>query len=411
MSRPKIKAEEAHAFVEMFEIEPHQEGELSGLSFAVKDCIDVKGKKTGCGNPTWQKMHSIAAANALCVDQLLAHGATFKGKTITDEITYSLDGENIHYGTPLNPHAPERVPGGSSSGSASAVACGIVDFALGTDCGGSIRVPASNCGIFGMRPSFGAISTAGVMPFAPSFDTVGIHARTFEVLEKVAALMLSLEIPFEPAVGNIYFVKEAFALSDKEVCQALEKTLSELAKAFPGKLKEISLHMLVEEFSPIPLLKWLETFSIHQGAEIWSSHGAWIEEVKPKLGPRIQANFEYAKQIDRKKIAQAIARREWYFNLVSDFLKPNDLLCFPTTPKVAPLKNSLGDNRYEDDYYSKTLSICSIAGICRLPQISMPLASVDGAPIGLSLAGAHRQDAFLLWAAGKMIGVVGQALA
>lgn len=402
MSLAKISPEESKAFVELFDRLPYHAGDLSNLSFAVKDCIDIQGKITGCGNPAWRKTRLPSAVNALCVEQLLAQGALCRGKTITDEMTFSLDGENVHDGTPLNPNAPDRVPGGSSSGSASAVACGLVDFALGTDCGGSTRVPASNCGIFGMRPSHGAISTAGVMPFGPSFDTVGILARTFDILEKAASVLLCIDAPLEPDIENIYLVKEAFALSDQEVCQALEQTMAKMSLTFPGKVKELSLHMLVEEFGPLPLQNWLETFSICQNAEIWSTYGFWVEGVKPEFGPRIQSNFDYAKHIDRTKLSNAIKKREWYFNLMRDFLKPSDLLCFPTTPKIAPLKGTLGNSRYEDDYYSKTLSICSIAGICRLPQISMPVGSVDSVPIGLSLAAAHRNDDFLLWAAGKM---------
>lgn len=403
MIMPKIPISESNAFIEVFDLPPYQEGELSPLTFAVKDSIDIKGQKTGCGNPTWIETTPISVVNAPCVDQLLANGAFCRGKTICDEITFSLAGENVHYGTPLNPCDPERVPGGSSSGSASAVACGIVDFALGTDNGGSVRVPASNCGIFGMRPSVGAISTAGSMPLGPSFDTIGILAKSFEVLDKVASKLLCTDTFFEKDVDNIYLVKEAFALCDKEVRQAFEKSLSDLPLIFPGKVKEISLEMLMEEYSPIPLHHWLEIFTICQNAEIWSTHGAWVESAKPKLGPQIQANFDFAKNIDRTQLNKAIERREWYFHLMLDFLKPNDLLCFPTTPKIAPLKNSLANNRHEDDYYSKTISICSIAGICRLPQISMPLAFVDSVPVGLSFAAGHRQDAFLLSAVGKFL--------
>jgi amidase len=394
--------QKANAFVELFDLEPYQDGDLRNLTFAVKDCIDIKDKHTGCGNPTWQKTHPPAVVNAICVEQLLNQGATCIGKTITDEITFSLEGENAHFGTPLNPKAPERVPGGSSSGSASAVACGLVDFALGTDTGGSIRVPASNCGIYGMRPSFGMISSAGVMHFAPSIDTVGIHAKSYEILEKVASTMLSVETAFEPEVGNIYLVKEAFALSTKEICEAFEKHLAKLQELFPGKVREVSLHMVVEEFSPIPLHHWLETFTTIETAEIWSTHGPWVEKFNPDFGERIKANFEYAKGIDRTKIGEAIEHREWYFNLMSDFLKPNDVLCFPTTPLLAPIKGSLGNDHQEDEYYSKTLSVCSIAGLCRLPQISLPLAEVSNVPIGLSLAAAHRNDAFLLGVAGKI---------
>jgi amidase len=164
MQGASITSADSGAFVEMFELPPTAAGPLAGLRFAVKDVIDVARRLTGCGNPTWRKTHPPAAVHAVCVEQLLAAGAQCVGKTVTDELAFSLIGENHFYGTPLNPAAPKRAPGGSSSGSASAVACGLADFALGTDTGGSVRVPASNCGIWGLRPSHGFVSVAGVMP-------------------------------------------------------------------------------------------------------------------------------------------------------------------------------------------------------------------------------------------------------
>ena len=150
-----VSSKESGAFVEEFSLPPTGEGPLAGLRFAVKDLIDVAGHRTGCGNPTWLATHPPATVHAVCVEQLLAAGAHCAGKTVTDEVAFSLLGQNHFYGTPLNPAAPDRVPGGSSSGSASAVACGLVDFALGTDTGGSVRVPASNCGVWGWRPTHG----------------------------------------------------------------------------------------------------------------------------------------------------------------------------------------------------------------------------------------------------------------
>ena len=191
-----VTAAESGAFVEEFEIEPTGSGPLSGLRFAVKDLIDIAGHKTGCGNPTWRETHPVAAVHAVCVEQLLGAGGLFAGKTVLDELAFSLIGENHFYGTPLNPKAPDRVPGGSSSGSASAVACGIVDFALGTDTGGSVRVPAGNCGIYGLRPSWGMVSVAGVNPFAPTFDTVGILSGSARVLGKAASALMALEEVF-----------------------------------------------------------------------------------------------------------------------------------------------------------------------------------------------------------------------
>src|SRR5687768_7953515 len=218
---PQITVEQSGAFIEIFSLAPTGDGPLAGLQFAVKDLIDVAGHPTGCGNPTWLETHPRAAVSAVCVEQLLAAGATCIGKTITDEVAFSLLGENYFYGTPLNPAAPDRVPGGSSSGSASAVACGLADFALGTDTGGSVRVPASNCGIWGLRPTHGALSLAGVNPFAPTYDTVGVLARSADVLARAAAVLLASEIPGAVTPVRIHVLTEAFALADPEVRAAL----------------------------------------------------------------------------------------------------------------------------------------------------------------------------------------------
>src|SRR5918992_3688700 len=168
-------------------------GPLAGLTFAAKDIFDVVGYVTGGGNPDWKATHEAATHTAWVVRVLLAAGATMVGKTITDEITRGIFGENAHYGTPLNPRAPGRVPGGSSSGSASAVAGELVDFALGSDTGGSVRASASFCGIYGLRPTHGRISLEGVRPLAASFDTAGWFARDAALMERVGAVLLSEE--------------------------------------------------------------------------------------------------------------------------------------------------------------------------------------------------------------------------
>src|SRR6056300_1661103 len=165
-------------------------GELAGLTFAAKDVFDIAGFRTGAGNPDWLRTHPPATITASAVQRLLDAGATLVGKTHTDELTYSLNGENFHYGTPVNPNAPGRIPGGSSSGSAAATAGGLVDFALGTDTGGSVRLPASNCGIFGFRPSHGLIDNDGVVPLSPAFDTVGWFARDGGLLQRVGNILL-----------------------------------------------------------------------------------------------------------------------------------------------------------------------------------------------------------------------------
>src|SRR4029450_3526371 len=215
MKSSTITIAQSNAFVTTFDLSPTGSGPLDGLRFAVKDVIDVAGFKTGCGNPTWRDSHPAAVAHAVCVEQLLHAGARCIGKTISDELAFSLLGENHFYGTPLNAHAPDRVPGGSSHGSAFPGACGLVDFALGTDTGGSPRVPASNCGIWGLRPSHDFISVAGVTPLAPSFDTVGVLARSADVLAKVGLVLLAAPVSASKPT-KIHLIREAFALAGPE---------------------------------------------------------------------------------------------------------------------------------------------------------------------------------------------------
>ncbi len=328
----------SNAFIDTCEVPPTGSGPLDGLRFAVKDLIDVAGMKTGCGNPSWRDAHPPAVAHAVCVEQLLRAGARCVGKTILDELAFSLLGENHFYGTPLNPAAPDRVPGGSSSGSASAVACGLVDFALGTDTGGSVRVPASNCGIYGFRPSHGFISVAGVNPFAPTFDTVGIFARDVEVLARVASVLLAWEPAAAEPPATVHLLREAFELADPEIQQALVEPVRWLKAQFGDRFREISLHDIDGDEPVVDLSAWCDTYCVLQWAEIRSSLGAWIADAKPNLGPTIAASFELTTQLDRRRVAEAIARREHYYRCLQRFLGPHDLICMPTAPTPAPLK-------------------------------------------------------------------------
>jgi amidase len=391
-----VSREESGAFVESFSLAPTREGQLSGLRFAVKDLIDVAGHRTGCGNPTWLATHPPAAVHAVSVEQLLAAGAECAGKTVTDEVAFSLLGQNHFYGTPLNPAAPDRVPGGSSSGSASAVACGLVDFALGTDTGGSVRVPASNCGVWGWRPTHGLVSVAGVMPFSPTLDTVGVLARDSDVLQRAAAVLIggtSSQAFGEP--GIIHVVHDAFALVDAEVRNVLQSVLDGLPEAFNQHLRESLLGELCSDASAADLSTWLDTYRMLQGREALSSLGGWVAEATPEFGPATQAGFEYIRALDRSRIGEAVGRREHYFRLLRSALGPRDLICIPTAPTMAPLKGSISYDR-KGDYYRRALSLTAIAGVGRLPQVSMPLATVGGVPIGLSLIAAHGEDLFLL---------------
>jgi amidase len=395
-----IAAADSGAFVEQFELAPTGRGVLDGLSFAVKDLIDVAGRKTGCGNPTWRETHPPARAHAVCVEQLLAAGARGVGKTVSDELAFSLLGENHFYGTPLNPQAPDRVPGGSSSGSASAVACGLADFALGTDTGGSVRVPAGNCGIWGFRPSHGAISVAGVNPFAPTYDTVGVLARSADVLARAASVLLACDVPAVVTPVRIHVLTDAFALADPPVRDALEGAVQVLRDLFGGRVRDISLREIVREPAGAEFQAWADLYRVLQMAEVESTLGGWVAAAKPEFGPAIAASFERARTLDRSPLSQAIQRRESFYRQLKYFLGMNHLLCMPTAPALAPLK---GSNPPRDPagggYYPRALSLTAVAGVGRLPQVSLPLAQLDGVPVGLSLLAGRGEDAFLLAAA------------
>jgi amidase len=394
----KYSLEASQAFIETVALRPTAPGPLSGLSFAVKDVMDLDGFRTTYGNPDWAQTHPPAAANAVCVEQLLDAGAQCLGKTVTDDLAFSLDGENLFYGTPVNPRAPDRVPGGSSSGSASAVACGVVDFSLGADTGGSVRVPAANCGIFGLRPSPGFISVAGVQPFSPSLDTVGIFASSAGILSRVAAILLPAPAPAPAEVGTIHLVSEAWDLIDTEVKEGLAGALQLLRSLFPGKLRETSMREIDGE-DPVGLKNWHQPSSILQWVEVWSCLGSWLESAQPTLSPRTRVNLELAKNTDRRLAGPAIRTREEYFRRLANFLAPPDLLCIPTVPAVARLKGQPGADRTGQSkrrYYPRALSLTAIASLGRLPEVSLPLGEAGGVPVGLSLLAGQGRDAYLL---------------
>jgi amidase len=395
--------EESGAFVKTLDIGPTGSGPLDGLRFGVKDLIDIAGHTTGCGNPDWRDSHPPAAANAVCVDLLLGAGARCIGKTVTDELAFGLLGENAFDGTPLNPRAPERVPGGSSAGSASAVACGLCDFALGTDTGGSVRVPAANCGLFGFRPSHGLISVAGVKPFAPTFDTVGLVARSADVLRDAAGVLLGSEHSVAVEVPEVLLLKEGFANADRAVAEALAEPIDRWRRVSGAALREIALAEIDGDAEPAGLRGWYEMFYPLQWAEIWSSLGSWIESTHPRFGPLIAANFRMVRGLDRTAIGAAVARREAAFRRLRGFLGKASLLCMPTAPIIAPRKGTMGlDSRSAGDYFDRTLAQTSLSGVGRLPEVTLPLATVDGVPTGLSLLAAHGSDALLLAVAGQV---------
>lgn len=364
-------------------------GPLNGLRFAVKDLIDVAGSTTGGGNPDWLASHTAARAHAPCVDALLAAGATLDGKTTTDELAYSLEGENHHYGTPLNPRWPHALPGGSSSGSASAVASGDVEFALGTDTGGSVRVPAAFCGVFGMRPSHDAISLEGVLPFAPCFDTVGWFARSIDVLAAVGDVLL----PAAPSAASasaspkrLTRVAEAFAARARNEPDNVAR-LTTLAESLGARA---SLDVFAGEEA-----RWLACYQAVQDLEIDVSLGDWIRSARPRFGPSIAPRFARLDTLDRQQAESWRAvLRELRSTLDTLFETEHAVLMMPTTPVALLPKDATSDAIGR--FYEDSLTMNSIAAFGGLPQISLPFTDEVDRPLALSLIGARGSDRALL---------------
>ena len=369
------------------------QGPLAGLTFAAKDVFGIAGSRTGFGNPAWLESHPLAESTAPAVQLLLDAGADMVGKTLTDEITYSLSGQNFHYGTPVNSAAPGRIPGGSSSGSASAVAGGLVDFALGTDCGGSVRLPASYCGILGIRPSHGRISLEGVAPFTWSFDVAGWFARDADVFARVGDVLLD-DIGDSPAPRRLLYAQDAFGLVDREVADALAPAV-DVAAGIIGSRADITV-------SPGGLPGWYETFRVIQAWEIWSNHAAWIGEAKPEFGPGIRERFEWASRVTEQDVEAARIRRAAILERVNGLFEEGDVLCLPTSPRVAPPMDAPTDE-LENRVRAQAMSLLCVAGLAGLPQVSLPLASLGGLPLGFSLVGPRGADRQLLALAGRMM--------
>ena len=381
----------AHGWCDM---PPVDAGPLVGWTFGVKDLFDVAGVPTGAGSPDWLRMHPPPSRTAPAVQRLLDAGAKLLGKTQTDELAWSLNGQNAHYGTPINTAAPERIPGGSSSGSAAAVAAGLVDFAVGSDTGGSVRLPASYCGIYGIRPSHGRIPIEGAVPLAPSYDTVGWFARDAARLAAVGRVLLADPAP-APAPARLLIATDLFARLAPPVRAALEPALEALQRLL-GTARPVVL-------AGDALPAWREAFRLIQSAEVWSVHGAWVTQAEPALGPGIRERFMAASRLAPEAVAAAQRLRLEVRRRLDDLLVPGTVLALPGAPEIAPLRTAPLEEL--ERVRAEALALLCPAGHAGLPQISLPLARFDGCPLALSVISARGADTTLLDLAGALVPV------
>jgi amidase len=383
-----IKDDPVNAFVDYppVEVPSAETGPLKGLTFAVKDIFDVAGYPTGGGNPIKRAESPEPTESAPLIARLLGAGARFVGKTQTDELTFSLSGQNKHYPVPVNVRAEGRITGGSSSGSAAAVASGLCDFAVGSDTGGSVRAPAGLCGLFGIRPTHGRVPLERTMPLAPSFDAPGYFADDAGTFAKVAPVFLGDDkTQFEPR--RLARADDAFAL------MASPREQTALAPAEEAVRAQLGAHRPVV-VAPEGLSDWFEIFRTIQSAEAWRAHGAWIEDRDPDMTPGVRERFEYGSTIGPDRLAEARSRRDAVRQRMDDLLGEDGVLMLPTMPMIAPRQDASAEEMQA--FRERSLAILCIAGLSGLPQVSLPLASFDGCPLGLSLIGPRGSDRALV---------------
>ncbi|MEW6255360.1 MAG: amidase [Pseudomonadota bacterium] len=372
----------AHGLVEWA---PTAEGPLSGRTFALKDFFDVAGVPTAAGSPDWLATHPVPEKSASVLDKLLDAGARLVGKTHTDEMAWSLNGENHHYGTPVNPAAPGRIPGGSSSGSAAATAGGLVDFAIGSDTGGSVRLPASYCGIIGLRPTHGRIAIDGAVPLAPSYDSVGWFARDPVLFEQVGAVLFGGLAP-QPAPSRLLLATDLFAAAGPAVAAALADGMARLISLY-GAPEEVNV-------GEGALGAWRNAFRLIQSDEAWAAHGAWATATKPNFGPGVRERFAAAATLDPAEVAEARALRETVRARMDALLGDDRLIVLPTAAGIAPLRDTSGEAL--EAFRARSLELLCPAGHAGVPQISLPLGTLEGCPVGLSVIAPRGKDEMLL---------------
>nr|GMD33925.1 outer envelope protein 64, chloroplastic [Ipomoea batatas] len=384
---------------------------LTGLTFAVSDVFHIEGFVTGFGNPDWSRTHEAATKTSVVVNALVEGGAMCVGKTVVDDLAFGMSGENRHYDSPTNPAASSRVSGGPSSGSAVAVASKLVDFSLGIDTTGGVRVPAGYCGIMGFRPSLGTVSYMGVIPVSPSLDTVGWFARDPNILRRVGHVLL--QVPFVALRNprNIVIADDLFQSLNIPPAQTSHVVIKAIEKQFG---RQVIRHEDMETYlcSKVPSLKLFQSkksngeaklttikllaniLQMLKSHEFKQNHGEWINSVKPTLDPAITAQLHGGLEMADIDIENCHVVRNEMRSALSNLLKDDGILVIPTVADPPP---KLGASEIQSqDYQIRTCSFSTIASLSGCCQVSVPLGSHDKLPISVSLIARHGCDRFLL---------------
>ncbi len=386
----------SRAFLEEFELGPWSSGVLSGVTLAISDGIDIEERFTGCGNAAWKEGRVVAAKNAAAVDLLLSSGAQCLGKARVSELGFTLLGETDASVRPVNGRFPDRLTGGAAHGIASAVSCGLVDFGLGTDSGGTVLVPASNCGLTGWRSSHGIVSGAGFMPVAASFDAASIICKSPALLPSIAECLLSRRAEDSTEDVEILVLKDALRLLDKNAGGGFESEISRLNAVRGVTVRETDLAEICGQ-SDVSLDDCFLVFEQLFGMEAWNSLGGWVESCMPVMGDEARHRLFTARHLDRSQLPALARRRFYYSEKLSGFLGSKRFLCLPTTPYSAPVLGFLSKASESSRYVKLVMSLAAPSALAGAPQVTLPSANPSGVPSpGLSLLAAKGQDAALI---------------
>src|SRR5262249_17966064 len=361
-------------------------GPLAGRTFMVKDLFAIEDRKVSIGNPEWYAAASPATETAPAIRRLLEAGATLTGITICDELLYSVLGTNVHYGTPVNTPALRHVTGGSSCGSAAALAAGMCDFTLGSDTGGSVRVPASFCGLYALRPTYGRIDVSGATPMAPSYDTIGFLARDAVLFRDVGRVLLD-GAGVDAPLRRLIIAQDIISRSEASIDEEIWRVLDEIGNALPPPE-----HMDVagEAFDD-----WRNAFRFNQGFEIQSTLMPFALAHANGLSPAIRERFEIASGVTPEEAKLGRDMRAEAKRRLLDLARPGTMIVMPTTPTLPP-ERDIPDGASTVELRAMTLGSTCLAGHAGLPQVSIPAGTAAGCPVGVSFIGWEGGDEALL---------------
>ncbi|KAJ4917506.1 hypothetical protein Rs2_03056 [Raphanus sativus] len=392
---------------------------LTALSFAISDLFDVKGYVSGFGHPEWIRTHEPAASTSPVVSLLVeGGGATCVGKTVVDEFAFSISGETKHYDAPTNPAAPSHIPGGSCSGAAVAVAANLVDFALGIDTVGGVRVPAGYCGVLGFRSSQGIVSNAGIIPVSSSLDAIGWFARDPDTLRRVGHVILQLPFAAQRNPRQIILADDYLHLSMIPVDRISRQVVIKSAEKLFGRqaLKHENLEKYFE--AKVPSLKEFcrgkangdaklttsmllaNVMQLLQKQEFLQNHGDWMSTVQPSIDPAIYSQLCKTPELTDEEIENLNAIRNQMRVAIGSLLKDDGILVIPTMPSVPP---KLGSKEItSEDYQNRASSLLCVASISGCCQVTVPIGQHEKCPVSVSFIARHGGDRFLLDTVQKM---------